>query len=132
LIFTLIAGCDALEDVVAQKTFACDLRTSEVVESPQCMAFDNIREADGSATQVRAFCLGLQSELVKGDCPLDDALISCVAAGALIPEPVRALGVSLVITDYADSETEEERLVQIEAKALACEEAGGSVVYRAD
>jgi hypothetical protein len=127
-----LPACDVIQDATARKTFACDLRTSEVAESPQCMAFDNVREADGSATQVRALCLGLQSELVKGDCPLDDALVSCVAAGAMIPEEIRDLGVSLVITDYDTTGSDEERTVQIQAKVAACEEAGGEVLYQAE
>lgn len=44
------------------------------------------------ALQVRALCAGLQSELVKGECPRDeDALITCLAAGDLISEEVGRL-----------------------------------------
>lgn len=127
-----LSGCEAIREVTRRKTFSCDLRESTVVESPQCWSFDNIREADGSALQVRGLCLGLQSELVKEECPRDDqAMVSCLAAGALIPEEIQDLGINLEIMSYLDGEAEDDFDLQLQARELACEEGGGSVQWTA-
>lgn len=72
-----LAGCGLLDDAVARKTIACDLRTSTLTAQPYCQEWQDTIDSVGSNTTPLATCASLGAEFIDGPCPTEGILGGC-------------------------------------------------------